>query len=132
MLRLLTGLFASLLAAVALVAPPAAAQSFLEGNFDPAIPTLEQVAGHRSGEQITRPEMVIAYMQALADAAPQRMRLVEYARSWEGRPLVYAVLARRTRSPQYVSRLIAKLRGSEATPDQVAAGAQIKSEEDWA
>jgi len=28
-------------------------------------------------------------------------------------PAVYAVLARRTRSPQYVSRMIAKLRGGE-------------------
>ncbi|WAT17926.1 M14 family metallopeptidase [Aurantiacibacter sp. MUD11] len=88
MLRLLTGLFAAMLT----IATPATAQSMLDGNFDPAIPTLEEVAGHRSGEQITRPDVVIDYMQALAAAAPARMRLVEYARSWEGRPLVYAIL----------------------------------------
>jgi multidrug efflux pump len=47
-------------------------------------------------------------------------------------PAVYAVLARRTRSPQYVSRLIAKLRGGEEAPDRVAAGARGNGEEDWA
>ncbi len=81
------------LAAVTVLAAPAAAQSFLQGEFDPAIPTLEEVAGHRSGEQITRPAMVIEYMETLAQAAPERMRLVQYATSWEGRPLVYAVIS---------------------------------------
>lgn len=89
MIRMLS----ALLMAAAAFALPASAQSFLEGNFDPAIPTLEQVAGHRSGEQITRPESVVDYFGALAAAAPDRMRLVEYAVSWEGRPLIYAVIS---------------------------------------
>ncbi|APE28302.1 M14 family metallopeptidase [Aurantiacibacter gangjinensis] len=95
MLRLLSGALAAIFAATLVPVTPVAAQSFLEGEFDAEIPTLEAVAGHRSGEQITRPDMVIAYMQALAQAAPERMRLVEYARSWEGRPLVYAVITSR-------------------------------------
>ncbi|VVT12345.1 M14 family metallopeptidase [Erythrobacter sp. EC-HK427] len=80
-----------------LLALPAAAsaQSFFGGDFDPAIPTLEQVAGHRSGEQITRPEVLIDYMEALQEAAPDRVRIVEYARSWEGRPLIYVVISGR-------------------------------------
>ncbi|MBH5322175.1 M14 family zinc carboxypeptidase [Aurantiacibacter sediminis] len=88
MFRLLLAAFAS----IAMMVSPAAAQSFLEGNFDDGIPTLEEVAGHRSGEQITRPEMVLRYMEALEEAAPDRMRIVEYATSWEGRPLVYAII----------------------------------------
>jgi len=32
-------------------------------------------------------------------------------------PAVYAVFARRTKSPQYVSRLIAKLRRAHAEPE---------------
>lgn len=97
MIRHLLGL----LAAATVLAVPAAAQSFLPGDFDPAIPTLEQVAGHRPGEQITRPDMVIRYMEALAEAAPERMRLVQYATSWEGRPLVYAVVS----SPANMARI---------------------------
>ncbi|WP_338244044.1 M14 family metallopeptidase [Aurantiacibacter hainanensis] len=93
MIRTVFGLLAAMLAVTTPASEPAQAQSFLQGEFDPAIPTLEEVAGHASGEQITRPDMVIAYMEALAQAAPDRMRIVQYATSWEGRPLVYAVLS---------------------------------------
>jgi len=91
MIRFLIGMIAALF----VLPTPATAQSFLEGQFDPAIPTLEEVAGHRSGEQITRPEAVLEYMEALANAAPDRVRIVEYAQSWEGRPLIYAVISSR-------------------------------------
>ena len=53
----------------------------------PTVPTLQQVVGHAPGEEITSPEQVGAYLRALAQAAPDRTRLVEYARTWEGRPL---------------------------------------------
>ena len=56
-------------------------------RYDPAIPTLKQVVGHDPGEQITPPARIGDYLQALAKAAPGQTRLVEYARSWEGRPL---------------------------------------------
>ncbi len=85
-----------LLAAFALTAmclsAPASAQSMAEGQFDAAVPTLEQVVGHRSGAQVSSPEEAVRYMQALQQAAPDRVRLVEYARSWEGRPLIYAIV----------------------------------------
>jgi len=61
-------------------------------KYDPAIPTLENVIGHRNGERITRPDDAVRYLGALRRAAPTRMRLFEYARSWENRPLVYAVV----------------------------------------
>jgi hypothetical protein len=56
-------------------------------KYDPKIPTLEQVIGHAPGEEITPPDQVGVYLRALAEAAPDRTRLMEYARSWEGRPL---------------------------------------------
>ncbi|MGD9906728.1 MAG: M14 family metallopeptidase [Vicinamibacterales bacterium] len=56
-------------------------------QYDPKIPTLQQVVGHAPGEEITSPEQVATYLRALAQAAPDRTRLVEYARTWEGRPL---------------------------------------------
>ncbi len=70
----------------------AAAQSPTEpfwpgAQYDPKLPTLQQVVGHAPGEEITSPEQVATYLRALAQAAPDRTRLVEYARTWEGRPL---------------------------------------------
>ena len=77
-------MLASLVLGLALNAP-----RVLDPNtaYDPKIPTIKQVLGHDHGDEITTPEGVGAYFKALAAAAPERTRLVEYARSWEGRPL---------------------------------------------
>jgi hypothetical protein len=75
-------------------APPAeipagtASQELWPGTrYDPRIPTLKQIAGHDPGEEITPPDQIASYLKALAEAAPDRTRLVEYGRSWQGRPL---------------------------------------------
>jgi len=60
--------------------------------YDSMIPTIKQVLGHDHGDEITSPEGVGVYLKALATAAPERTRLVEYARSWEGRPLFIFVI----------------------------------------
>lgn len=70
-------------------------------RYDPDIPTLTQVAGHDFAEVITPPDQMVAYMQALADAAPGRARLLETGRSWEGRPTVMLVLG----APERMARL---------------------------
>ncbi len=62
-------------------------------RYDPAIPTLEATVGHDFGEEITSPSSVVTYMEALAAAAPERTRLIQYATSWEGRPLVILVVS---------------------------------------
>ncbi|UYV15627.1 M14 metallopeptidase family protein [Porphyrobacter sp. ULC335] len=72
---------------------PANAQSFAEGSFDSAIPTLTATVGHAPGSRITSPDQTYAYLKALAEAAPDRAQLVQYAVSWEGRPLYYLVLS---------------------------------------
>ncbi len=56
-------------------------------RYDPNMPTLQQVVGHDVGERISSPDEIAAYLKALHAADPARSRLVEYARSWEGRPL---------------------------------------------
>jgi hypothetical protein len=56
-------------------------------RYDARIPTLRQIAGHGVGEEITPPDQIITYLRALAGAAPERTRLIEYGRSWQGRPL---------------------------------------------
>jgi len=114
MIRHVIGLIAAMFAAVFAVAAPAAAQSPLQGQFDASIPTLEEVAGHRTGEQITRPAMVVDYMEALAAAAPDRIRIVQYATSWEGRPLIYAVISSREN--------MARIDAIQADMQRIAAG----------
>jgi hypothetical protein len=72
-----------------------------ETRYDPRIPTLKEVVGHDFGEEITSPEQIAAYLSALASAAPDRARLVEYARSEEGRPLHVLVVG----TPERMARL---------------------------
>ncbi|MDH5588973.1 MAG: M14 family zinc carboxypeptidase [Gemmatimonadota bacterium] len=70
-------------------------------DYDPAIPTLEQVVGHDFQERITPPDQIVRYMRALAEAAPDRTRLIHYATSWEGRPLYMLVIG----SAERIARL---------------------------
>ena len=74
---------------------PAAAEFFgilPKPTHDPAVPTLEKVLGFGWGEEITDPDQVLKYADALAKGAPARVRLLEYARSMEGRPLVLLIV----------------------------------------
>ena len=70
-------------------------------TYDSRIPTLEQVVGHEVGEDISSPEEIVAYFQALHLASPDRTRLVEFGRTWEGRPLVALIIA----SPERIANL---------------------------
>jgi hypothetical protein len=48
-----------------------------------------------------RPEQIRRYFEALAEAQPDRIRLIDYATSWQGRPLYYAVIG----TPQRIADL---------------------------
>ena len=61
-------------------------------DYDPAIPTFEDVLGYSPGERITWHGDAVRYFQALAKAAPERLSVRPYASSWEGRELIYAVV----------------------------------------
>jgi hypothetical protein len=91
-------------AVLAIMAGPGAGvaqTSPFEADYDPAIPSAMSEFGYAFGDEITPPGTAVDYLYTLAEAAPDRMRVVEYARSWEGRPLVYAVIAR----PDVIDRL---------------------------
>lgn len=62
-------------------------------NYDPSVPTVKDVLGYSSGQQITTHSDMIRYMQALADAAPDKMRIMEYGQTWEGRDLIYIAIS---------------------------------------
>jgi len=70
-------------------------------RYDPKIPTITQVLGYDFGEEITTPEQLPVYLRALNQAAPDRTRLIEYARTWEGRPLWLFVIG----SPERIAQL---------------------------
>lgn len=76
-----------------LASPAALAQTFIPGiAYDPAIPTIDSVLGKPSGERITPAADVVRYFRALEKAAPDRIKVTTYAKSWQGRELVYAVI----------------------------------------
>ncbi len=62
-------------------------------DYDPAVPTIEQVTGHAPGKRITWYTDVVRYFDALAEAEPERVAVHRYAKSWEGRDLIYVVIS---------------------------------------
>lgn len=94
--RAATAFFAALMSAALGLCAAAHAQTsaFFPGVvYDPDVPTVETVLGHGPGDVIAAPDAIRTYFEALAAAAPERMRLVEMGESWQGRPLYYAVIA---------------------------------------
>jgi hypothetical protein len=91
-------LFAAGVALAAAPAPSLSQSAFVEKRLapgvrhDPSVPTLEEVVGHDFHEAVTPPAGIVRYLRALHQAAPGRTHLVEYARTWEGRPLVMLVI----------------------------------------
>ena len=62
-------------------------------DYDPAIPSIEDVLGYEMGARITHPADVLRYFEALQEAAPDRIVVRQYATSWQHRPLIYAVVS---------------------------------------
>ncbi len=60
--------------------------------YDPAVPNHKKVLDYDPGERISSHGNILKYLEALAAAAPARLKIFEYARSWEGRKLVYAAV----------------------------------------
>lgn len=65
-----------------------------------AVPAPSSVLGHPIGAQFSRHHDVLAYCEALAEAS-DRVRLEEYGRTWEDRPLVIMTIS----SPANLARL---------------------------
>ena len=91
----------SCLALMCAILSPAGAQEFPQAAYDPQIPTLKNVIGHTHGEDITSVPEIQEYFEALAETAPDRMKIEKYAESWQGRDLIYAVIS----SPENMAKL---------------------------
>jgi hypothetical protein len=62
-------------------------------DYDTSIPSFEDVLGYGPGDRITWHGNAIRYFEALAKAAPERLSVHRYAKSWEGRDLIYVVIS---------------------------------------
>jgi hypothetical protein len=88
-------------------------------DYSDEIPTMEQVVGHKWGEQISSYNEIEEYLEALSNASPKVM-LRSYGKTWEGRTLYYLVIS----SPENLARLdeirngVASLAKVEVSPDQ--------------
>lgn len=88
-------------------------------NYDPRIPTFRAVLGYDPGERITSPAGLMRYMETLASAAPNRVKVFEYAKSWEGRRLIYVAIS----SEENIRRLEAHQAGIQKLADPRRTGA---------
>jgi len=74
----------------------ASAQSKFEfwpgASYDAAVPTPKKVLGYDFGDRISSHANIVKYFNALAAAEPNRMKVFDYGKTWEGRELVYAVI----------------------------------------
>ncbi|MBE2186883.1 MAG: peptidase M14 [Rhodothermales bacterium] len=69
-------------------------------TYDPSVPTPEAVLGVPLGMRHARPDELVEYARRL-DAASDRIAVVEYGRTYEGRPLIHAIVT----SPSNHARL---------------------------
>ena len=98
---MLLGLLLAAATRVAAAQPAPALELSPGTTYDKRIPTAKEVLGYDFGDEITPPDRLIAYLQALAAAAPERTRLIEYARSYEGRRSTCFVIG----SPERIAQL---------------------------
>ncbi|MEM6818864.1 MAG: M14 family metallopeptidase [Pseudomonadota bacterium] len=91
MLRLLA-LAATLVGASAFAGGDYESPLWPDTTYDPSVPTIESVLGYAPGSRISHPSEVMRYFEALASAVPDRIQIEQYASSWQGRPLIYAVV----------------------------------------
>ncbi len=61
-------------------------------TYDSKVPTVRQVLGYEPGDKVTNHAGLVKYMDALAAAVPNRIKVFEYGESWEGRKLIYAAV----------------------------------------
>ncbi len=82
-------------------------------NYDPSIPSVEDVLGYRTGERITWHKDAVRYFEALEEAAPDRVSVDRYANTWEGRELIYVVVT----SAENMARIDAVKEGMQRLAD---------------
>ncbi|MAD77392.1 MAG: peptidase M14 [Rheinheimera sp.] len=65
---------------------------FPDSDYRDTVASVEQVLGFPLASRIAEPAQIKQYFEQLAQAHPNRIKLVPYAKSWQGRPLFYVVI----------------------------------------
>jgi hypothetical protein len=63
-----------------------------EVKYQPSIPSHKEILGYNVGERITNHADMLNFFDKLQQAAPTRIKVIEYARTWEGRKLIYVAI----------------------------------------
>jgi len=84
--------FAALLACAFSLSAQTKFEYWPGATYDPSAPTHKKVLGYEPGDHVSSHSQIMQYMDALAAAYPNRMKVWEYAKTWEGRKLVYAAI----------------------------------------
>ena len=83
---------ASLTALPVLASSQQAVPYFPDSQYQPDAASVQQLLGHNFGERISEPADISRFFEQLASRYPERIKLVPYGKSWQGRPLFYAVI----------------------------------------
>ncbi|GAB4193234.1 MAG: M14 family zinc carboxypeptidase [Wenzhouxiangellaceae bacterium] len=78
-----------------------AATDWPQATYAADVPDFHSTLGYAPGEVISSHAQMRQFFQALQQARPQQLRLIPYARSWQGRELFYAVIG----SAENIARL---------------------------
>lgn len=70
-------------------------------RYDPAVPTPRQALGYDLGDRYSTHDQIERYLLAVRDAAKERVCVIPYGETYEGRTLYLAVVT----SPRNLSRL---------------------------
>lgn len=65
----------------------------LEVPYAASTPSIEATLGYPTGQKISSPEAIHDYFQELAKAHPDQVKLKYYGKTWEGRPLFFAIIS---------------------------------------
>lgn len=93
-------------------------------KYDVAVPSVQSVLGYAPGQHISSYDEMMRYLQALAAAVPERVKLVQYATSWEGRKLIYLAIGNAQRIAELETfardmHTLANAKTSKATADNL-------------
>lgn len=117
----LAAVAASLTALPLLAATTQAVPYFPNSQYQNNAPSVPQLLGHHFGERISEPADISRFFAQLAERYPQQVKVVQYGKSWQGRPLFYAVIGS--------SSNIAKLDDIEANMRKLANPASLSDSE---
>ncbi len=97
------------------------------GAFCQNIPSPGSFLGYTPGSRFTAYARIAGYFRAVAQAAPDRVKLEQYGQTYEGRPLLLAYIA----SPENLRRLesirLNNLRLAGVVNDSVHGGVQVRA-----